>query len=221
MSERSFHLTGYTCETHNNPADFFLDVINGDATAVAHSKDGCDGRALFCVNHVTMTAEESHVSWFLLLILVIMKSWSTFLTKSPHKKINEWIRPSKQIRFFKSQQTYCLKSDVMQSLVRSLKITAEMWIPSICGWFWKGLFTPDPRGAQHSLHSCAFRVKVSGIKVLGIFKIHVKKAKFHWQEGKTLNFFTALCHQQHNTKLSITLVLLETAFVWLESCVFS
>lgn len=33
---------GYTCETHNNPADFFLDVINGDATAVAHSKDGCD-----------------------------------------------------------------------------------------------------------------------------------------------------------------------------------
>ncbi|XP_035005581.2 broad substrate specificity ATP-binding cassette transporter ABCG2 isoform X2 [Hippoglossus stenolepis] len=24
---------GYTCEPHNNPADFFLDVINGDATA--------------------------------------------------------------------------------------------------------------------------------------------------------------------------------------------
>lgn len=26
---------GYTCEPHNNPADFFLDVINGDSTAVA------------------------------------------------------------------------------------------------------------------------------------------------------------------------------------------
>uniref|UniRef100_A0A3Q2P3D8 ATP-binding cassette, sub-family G (WHITE), member 2a n=1 Tax=Fundulus heteroclitus TaxID=8078 RepID=A0A3Q2P3D8_FUNHE len=26
---------GYTCEAHNNPADFFLDVINGDSTAVA------------------------------------------------------------------------------------------------------------------------------------------------------------------------------------------
>ncbi|MEQ2267657.1 hypothetical protein XENORESO_008807, partial [Xenotaenia resolanae] len=25
---------GYTCEAHNNPADFFLDVINGDSTAV-------------------------------------------------------------------------------------------------------------------------------------------------------------------------------------------
>ncbi|XP_027143370.1 ATP-binding cassette sub-family G member 2-like isoform X2 [Larimichthys crocea] len=29
---------GYTCEPHNNPADFFLDVINGDSTAVALSK---------------------------------------------------------------------------------------------------------------------------------------------------------------------------------------
>lgn len=31
---------GYTCEAHNNPADFFLDVINGDSTAVAlHNMD--------------------------------------------------------------------------------------------------------------------------------------------------------------------------------------
>ncbi|XP_067379750.1 broad substrate specificity ATP-binding cassette transporter ABCG2 isoform X2 [Channa argus] len=29
---------GYTCEPHNNPADFFLDIINGDSTAVALSK---------------------------------------------------------------------------------------------------------------------------------------------------------------------------------------
>ncbi|XP_029027566.1 broad substrate specificity ATP-binding cassette transporter ABCG2-like [Betta splendens] len=29
---------GYTCEPHNNPADFFLDVINGDSTAVALGK---------------------------------------------------------------------------------------------------------------------------------------------------------------------------------------
>ncbi|XP_022616861.1 ATP-binding cassette sub-family G member 2-like [Seriola dumerili] len=28
---------GYTCEPHNNPADFFLDVINGDSTAVIYS----------------------------------------------------------------------------------------------------------------------------------------------------------------------------------------
>ena len=26
--------SGYECEAHNNPADFFLDVINGDSTAV-------------------------------------------------------------------------------------------------------------------------------------------------------------------------------------------
>ncbi|XP_068127210.1 broad substrate specificity ATP-binding cassette transporter ABCG2-like isoform X1 [Hyperolius riggenbachi] len=29
---------GYVCEAHNNPADFFLDVINGDSSAVALSK---------------------------------------------------------------------------------------------------------------------------------------------------------------------------------------
>lgn len=34
---------GYTCEPHNNPADFFLDVINGDSTAVALTNtDGDD-----------------------------------------------------------------------------------------------------------------------------------------------------------------------------------
>lgn len=29
---------GYECEPFNNPADFFLDVINGDSTAVAAGK---------------------------------------------------------------------------------------------------------------------------------------------------------------------------------------
>ncbi|XP_053477435.1 broad substrate specificity ATP-binding cassette transporter ABCG2-like [Ictalurus furcatus] len=29
---------GYKCETHNNPADFFLDVINGDSIAVSMAK---------------------------------------------------------------------------------------------------------------------------------------------------------------------------------------
>ncbi|XP_075058047.1 broad substrate specificity ATP-binding cassette transporter ABCG2 isoform X2 [Mixophyes fleayi] len=33
-----FTQLGYECESHNNPADFFLDVINGDSTAVALSK---------------------------------------------------------------------------------------------------------------------------------------------------------------------------------------
>ncbi|KAI4789959.1 hypothetical protein KUCAC02_034919 [Chaenocephalus aceratus] len=30
-----FSEIGYTCEPHNNPADFFLDIINGDSSAVA------------------------------------------------------------------------------------------------------------------------------------------------------------------------------------------
>uniref|UniRef100_A0A452HX07 ABC transporter domain-containing protein n=1 Tax=Gopherus agassizii TaxID=38772 RepID=A0A452HX07_9SAUR len=33
-----FNSIGYQCEPFNNPADFFLDVINGDSTAVAASK---------------------------------------------------------------------------------------------------------------------------------------------------------------------------------------
>ncbi|KAM4707996.1 broad substrate specificity ATP-binding cassette transporter ABCG2 isoform 2-T2 [Discoglossus pictus] len=33
-----FTQLGYECEAHNNPADFFLDVINGDSTAVALNK---------------------------------------------------------------------------------------------------------------------------------------------------------------------------------------
>ncbi|NXB29842.1 ABCG2 protein, partial [Eulacestoma nigropectus] len=33
-----FQSIGYQCEPYNNPADFFLDVINGDSTAVARNK---------------------------------------------------------------------------------------------------------------------------------------------------------------------------------------
>lgn len=34
-----FERLGYQCEQHNNPADFFLDVINGDSTALARKDD--------------------------------------------------------------------------------------------------------------------------------------------------------------------------------------
>ncbi|NXL52856.1 ABCG2 protein, partial [Podilymbus podiceps] len=38
-----FQSIGYKCEPYNNPADFFLDIINGDSTVVAMSKtDGTD-----------------------------------------------------------------------------------------------------------------------------------------------------------------------------------
>ncbi|XP_028973799.2 broad substrate specificity ATP-binding cassette transporter ABCG2 [Esox lucius] len=33
-----FSNIGYTCEPHNNPADFFLDVINGDSTSVSSNQ---------------------------------------------------------------------------------------------------------------------------------------------------------------------------------------
>ncbi|XP_015266271.1 PREDICTED: ATP-binding cassette sub-family G member 2-like [Gekko japonicus] len=37
-----FRSIGYECEPYNNPADFFLDVINGDSTAVALNKTEID-----------------------------------------------------------------------------------------------------------------------------------------------------------------------------------
>ncbi|NXO06452.1 ABCG2 protein, partial [Oriolus oriolus] len=40
-----FQSIGYQCEPYNNPADFFLDVINGDSTAVAMSKADENNRA--------------------------------------------------------------------------------------------------------------------------------------------------------------------------------
>ncbi|KAK2115995.1 ATP-binding cassette sub- G member 2, partial [Saguinus oedipus] len=34
-----FETAGYHCEAYNNPADFFLDVINGDSTAVVLNRE--------------------------------------------------------------------------------------------------------------------------------------------------------------------------------------
>uniref|UniRef100_A0A8C4GWQ0 Broad substrate specificity ATP-binding cassette transporter ABCG2 n=1 Tax=Dicentrarchus labrax TaxID=13489 RepID=A0A8C4GWQ0_DICLA len=39
---------GYPCEPHNNPADFFLDVINGDSTATTMTKvHGSEGNGIY------------------------------------------------------------------------------------------------------------------------------------------------------------------------------
>nr|XP_033705901.1 broad substrate specificity ATP-binding cassette transporter ABCG2-like [Tursiops truncatus] len=40
-----FPSTGYHCELYNNPADFFLDVINGDSCAVVLNREDTDGEA--------------------------------------------------------------------------------------------------------------------------------------------------------------------------------
>jgi len=37
MYDNHHSYAGYHCQEHNNPADFFLDVINGDSTALASS----------------------------------------------------------------------------------------------------------------------------------------------------------------------------------------
>ncbi|XP_019358066.1 PREDICTED: ATP-binding cassette sub-family G member 2-like [Gavialis gangeticus] len=58
-----FRSVGYECEPFNNPADFFLDVINGDSTAVAASKSDCritdHGETQTGINGENEVAEEN------------------------------------------------------------------------------------------------------------------------------------------------------------------
>lgn len=37
---------GYHCEAYNNPADFFLDIINGDSSAVVLNRENQDGEGM-------------------------------------------------------------------------------------------------------------------------------------------------------------------------------
>ncbi|GFS06733.1 ATP-binding cassette sub-family G member 2-like [Elysia marginata] len=53
-----FSLIGYECEEHNNPPDFFLDVINGDSTAV-NAVTNTSKEPNLDVPEVTIKAETS------------------------------------------------------------------------------------------------------------------------------------------------------------------
>uniref|UniRef100_A0A8B9SZ88 Broad substrate specificity ATP-binding cassette transporter ABCG2 n=1 Tax=Anas platyrhynchos TaxID=8839 RepID=A0A8B9SZ88_ANAPL len=47
-----FQSIGYECEPYNNPADFFLDIINGDSTAVMVNKTNEDNSAESIEEHI-------------------------------------------------------------------------------------------------------------------------------------------------------------------------
>ncbi|KAL8186748.1 UNVERIFIED_CONTAM: hypothetical protein K2H54_007123 [Gekko kuhli] len=55
-----FRSVGYECEPFNNPADFFLDVINGDSTAVAAGKGVQMSKGADVKSH-TETSDENAV----------------------------------------------------------------------------------------------------------------------------------------------------------------
>lgn len=52
-------MSGYICEEHNNPPDFFLDVINGDSTAVS-STAAIAVRPASKIVHVTEDGDVSN-----------------------------------------------------------------------------------------------------------------------------------------------------------------
>ncbi|XP_053163167.1 broad substrate specificity ATP-binding cassette transporter ABCG2-like [Hemicordylus capensis] len=54
-----FRSNGYECEPFNNPADFFLDVINGDSTAVAATKCVEKSKELEEQNHMETDSENN------------------------------------------------------------------------------------------------------------------------------------------------------------------
>uniref|UniRef100_A0A8C1XXJ4 ATP-binding cassette, sub-family G (WHITE), member 2a n=1 Tax=Cyprinus carpio TaxID=7962 RepID=A0A8C1XXJ4_CYPCA len=56
-----FSQIGYTCEPHNNPADFFLDVINGDSTAVALNKLYSNEGTIISLLHDCFLATKSEL----------------------------------------------------------------------------------------------------------------------------------------------------------------
>jgi len=45
-----FCSSGYICQEHNNPPDFFLDVLNADSTAVRRMEDVKSGKQI-CSSH--------------------------------------------------------------------------------------------------------------------------------------------------------------------------
>uniref|UniRef100_A0A672HEA3 ATP-binding cassette, sub-family G (WHITE), member 2a n=1 Tax=Salarias fasciatus TaxID=181472 RepID=A0A672HEA3_SALFA len=55
---------GYTCEAHNNPADFFLDVINGDSTAVAFNDDDEHMEVTFQIDDTRRTERRNTIFCF-------------------------------------------------------------------------------------------------------------------------------------------------------------
>uniref|UniRef100_A0AAQ5Y9T8 ABC transporter domain-containing protein n=1 Tax=Amphiprion ocellaris TaxID=80972 RepID=A0AAQ5Y9T8_AMPOC len=86
---------GYTCEPHNNPADFFLDVINGDSTAVALSNTDKDGEFV-----VTWTRRQQFGALFFVTVNQCFSSLSSaelFITERKlftHEYISGYYRVS-------------------------------------------------------------------------------------------------------------------------------
>ena len=53
---------GYPCEPHNNPADFFLDVINGDSNATTMTKvHGSEGKSIYKSYHEYYSQEDDFI----------------------------------------------------------------------------------------------------------------------------------------------------------------
>lgn len=70
-------VAGYPCEPHNNPADFFLDVINGDFTATTMTKvHSSEGNRMYKSCH-----EAEHFCFYNHMNIVLLKYYAAYIFK--------------------------------------------------------------------------------------------------------------------------------------------
>uniref|UniRef100_A0A8C4RSE1 ATP-binding cassette sub-family G member 2-like n=1 Tax=Erpetoichthys calabaricus TaxID=27687 RepID=A0A8C4RSE1_ERPCA len=178
-----FHSIGYECEPFNNPADFFLDIINGDSTAVAEN-DSMDN--LKDANHVDKN--------------IVQKLHEEYLKSAVHdetagilKAIEAKQPPSRKRKFMQSityctsfsTQLYCLICRAFKNLIRNpqaslAQIVVMITLGVVVGAIFFGVKL-DPSGIQNRAGSLFFLTSnmcFSSVSAIELF-IRDKKLFIH------------------------------------------
>uniref|UniRef100_A0A8C4QWS0 ABC-2 type transporter transmembrane domain-containing protein n=1 Tax=Eptatretus burgeri TaxID=7764 RepID=A0A8C4QWS0_EPTBU len=151
--------SGYECEAHNNPADFFLDVVNGDSTAL---------------NNTLENVVESHKGLGIVEQLAKQYSHSTFAKettdqlerieqtriKKGHKKRLPTLKSNSSTASSFFTQMSCLLKRTFLNLVRSPQASvAQLLVTLILGLIVGAIFfdiSDDVSGIQNRVGAMFF-----------------------------------------------------------------
>ncbi|XP_067858772.1 broad substrate specificity ATP-binding cassette transporter ABCG2-like [Heptranchias perlo] len=190
-----FSSIGYQCETFNNPADFFLDVINGDSTAVIINNKGNQQLAMIAENSTSDYNDvEKEKAIAEKLAEAYMKSRQYQDTVEMLKKI-EGNRDDREIKelqmlsvtytttFF--HQLFWISNRIFKNLIRNPHASiAEVFINSLLGLFLGAVYFGvklDSSGIQNrvgSFHFLASYQCFSSVSAIALF-IQDKKIFIH------------------------------------------
>ncbi|KAG2462440.1 broad substrate specificity ATP-binding cassette transporter ABCG2-like [Polypterus senegalus] len=173
-----FRSIGYECESFNNPADFFLDVINGDSTAVTASKDYA------IENHdqvKQVKADEDNDAAINIEDVeridktIVQKLHEEYLKSEVHAKTMEALKaieatrpPSKKRKFMQSitystsftTQLYWVINRAFKNLIRNPQASvAQIVVTIVLGLIVGAIFFGvklDPSGIQNRVGSMFF-----------------------------------------------------------------